>query len=123
MSATYDLTTEMDFTGMDFESLIGDTPLRLYKNSPKEAFSFYKEILPMHKRTVPLNIQGCGVWSANTLKRIKIFLPDVTEHVHRPLLVKYYRSKGIVSAMPHCTFTRPLQPKIKPGYSLHNIIL
>uniref|UniRef100_A0A6A7FZT7 TAF6-like RNA polymerase II p300/CBP-associated factor-associated factor 65 kDa subunit 6L n=1 Tax=Hirondellea gigas TaxID=1518452 RepID=A0A6A7FZT7_9CRUS len=114
---------DLDFTGMDFESLIGDGPLRPYKKQPDEVFSYYKRILPRHQQVVPMNIHGCSVWDAGSLKRTKSLLPTVLEHVNRPLLVKYYKSKPYINKMPHCKFTRPLHPKIKPGYSLRDIIL
>lgn len=120
---TYDLTSDMDFSIMDFESLIKDTPIKSFKDTVKGVFSDYRHVSPLHKRVVPLNIQGCAVWDTTKLKRGKILLPNVTEHIHRPLLVKYYRSKPTINKMPHCKFTRPMHPKIKPGYSLHNIIL
>lgn len=121
---SYDLGSDMDFSNMDFETLIGGgTPLRSCKKLPEDVFSYYKRILPRARRVVPLNIQGCCVWEGARLKRPKCSLPEVKVHAHRALLVQHYKSKQFVGKMPHCRFTRPLQPKIKPGYSLHNIIL
>ena len=135
-TAPYDIGVDISFDDMTFESLLGGEPQTLddsvYKKTSSQlygstsladVFTSYKPIVPRTEQLVSLNISRCNVWDRTRLKLPKFLLPKASEHVHKPLLINYYKSKPIVNRMPHCKFSRPLQPKLKTGYTLHHIIL
>ncbi|KAF2356585.1 TATA box binding protein associated factor (TAF) [Trinorchestia longiramus] len=121
-TSSFSLQTD-NFTGLDFTSLLeDDTPSRVMKCSPSQAFVSYKRLVPRYEVSVRVSIQGCRVWEASTLKRPKKSVPVLPDNPQITLL-KNFTSKTIIQKMPHCKFTRPLQPKLGPGYSLHLLTL
>lgn len=122
VGSTFNLPSD-SFSSLDFDSLMEETNSnRNGKLTPESAFSSYKKVVPRHLVSIRVSIQGFRVWDAATLKKPKKSTPSVTDHPHAALLNNYL-SKSMVQKMPHCKFTRPLRPKLRPGYSLHNCIL
>ena len=113
----------------EFDSLFGDTTIKPGKNLPDDIFSipqnqlFYKRLTPQSEKYISINLQDCNAWENDRLKRPKGLMPKVKEHPHRHLLTTYFKSKPFINKMPHCKFSRPLHPKIRPGYSLHHVSL
>jgi len=124
---SYDLTSDVDFDSMDFESLIGDTPLPSFKTPPENIFSednkFYKRLPSQDSRVITFKLPRCNVWDKSKLRKNKGLMPVVKEHPHRHLLNKYYKSKSPINRMPHCKFSRPLLSKIRPCFSIHDVML
>ncbi|XP_068220491.1 TAF6-like RNA polymerase II p300/CBP-associated factor-associated factor 65 kDa subunit 6L isoform X1 [Palaemon carinicauda] len=70
---------------------------------------------------IPMNIRGCCVKSLDKLVKKERTFHAVIPHPHRKLLARY--CSRITGCMPHNTFTRPLYPPLKPGYSMQYLIL
>ncbi|XP_018014233.1 TAF6-like RNA polymerase II p300/CBP-associated factor-associated factor 65 kDa subunit 6L [Hyalella azteca] len=122
VGTSFDLQSD-SFAGLDFTSLMEEDGSSLgAKFSPDEAFVSYRRIQPRYEVSVHVNIQGCRVWDKCVLKRPK---KSALSAADRPqsTMFRNYAFKSSVQKMPHCQFTRPLLPKLKPGYSLHNLIL
>lgn len=88
--------------------------------SPAQLFEGYKP-LSEKREFIQVNIRGCWETSMDKLKRKDGTFPTVIPHPHRKLLSHYY--SRLTGCMPHNTFTRPLYPPLRPGYSMQYLIL
>lgn len=95
-------------------------PRRSQPLLPSQVFEGYKSLSDKHLN-IPMSIRSCWEKSVDSLKRKSNSLPMVVPHPHRALLAHY--SSRITGCMPHNTFTRPLHPPLRPGYSLQYLIL
>lgn len=87
---------------------------------PSQVFEGYKS-LSERPVNIPMSIRSCWEKSVESLKKKGNSLPAVVPHPHRALLAHY--SSRITGCMPHNTFTIPLHPPLRPGYSLQYLIL
>lgn len=95
-------------------------PRRSQSYSPSLVFDGYKP-LSDRRSHIQMSIRGCWEKSVHDLRKRACFLPTVVPHPHRPLLTRY--CSRLTGCMPHNTFTKPLYPPLKPGYTLQYFLL
>ncbi|KAK7083250.1 hypothetical protein SK128_018708 [Halocaridina rubra] len=94
-------------------------PRRSSPLTPAHVFESFK-LLSENRYHIPMNIRGCWKKPVDKLKKKDSIYPEVVPHPSRKL---YARASRLTGCMPHNTFTRPLHPPLRPGYTLQYLLL